>query len=85
MNLSLTPELEKLIKAKVKTGLYNNASEVVREALRFMETNHDLVHHMKLNQLRAELAAGEVEIARGEGIEFENADAIRNYFATIKQ
>ena len=34
MHVSLTPELENAVKAKVATGLYNNASEVVREALR---------------------------------------------------
>jgi antitoxin ParD1/3/4 len=38
MHISLTPELESHVKAKVETGLYNNASEVIREALRFMET-----------------------------------------------
>jgi len=35
MHISLTPELENIIKEKVASGLYNNASEVVREALRF--------------------------------------------------
>ena len=34
MNVSLTPKLEKYVRDKVATGLYNNASEVVREALR---------------------------------------------------
>lgn len=34
MNISLTPELDRLVKEKVASGLYNNASEVVREALR---------------------------------------------------
>ena len=34
LHVSLTPELEKAVKAKVASGLYNNASEVVREALR---------------------------------------------------
>ncbi|MGH6971770.1 MAG: type II toxin-antitoxin system ParD family antitoxin, partial [Caulobacteraceae bacterium] len=34
MNISLTPELERRIAEKVETGLYNTASEVVREALR---------------------------------------------------
>lgn len=34
MNVSLTPELEKYIRRKVASGLYNNASEVIREALR---------------------------------------------------
>jgi len=34
MNVSLTPELEKYVRRKVASGLYNNASEVIREALR---------------------------------------------------
>jgi len=34
MNVSLTDELESVIEEKVKSGLYNNASEVVRDALR---------------------------------------------------
>ena len=37
MNISLTPKLEGFVKAKVKTGDYNNASEVVREALRVLQ------------------------------------------------
>ena len=34
MNVSLTPELESVIEEKVRSGLYSNASEVVRDALR---------------------------------------------------
>jgi antitoxin ParD1/3/4 len=34
MYMSLTSELEEAVKSKVASGLYNNASEVVREALR---------------------------------------------------
>jgi putative addiction module CopG family antidote len=36
MNVSLTVELEKYVRRKVASGLYNNASEVVREALRLL-------------------------------------------------
>lgn len=36
MNVSLTPELEQYIRSKVDSGLYSNASEVVREALRLL-------------------------------------------------
>ena len=36
MNVSLTPELEAFVRMKVGTGIYNNASEVVREALRLL-------------------------------------------------
>ncbi|HRQ89961.1 MAG TPA: type II toxin-antitoxin system ParD family antitoxin [Bacteroidia bacterium] len=33
MNVSLTPELERLVREKVESGLYDNADEVVHEAL----------------------------------------------------
>ncbi len=34
MHISLTEKLDEYVKGKVQSGLYNNASEVVREALR---------------------------------------------------
>ncbi|MSV28135.1 MAG: type II toxin-antitoxin system ParD family antitoxin [Bryobacterales bacterium] len=36
MNISLTPELEQLIKDKVQTGLYQTVSEVLREGLHLL-------------------------------------------------
>ncbi len=48
LSVSLTPELMQLITAKVETGRYRSASEVVRAALRLFEqqdrsdtTRHD--------------------------------------------
>ena len=38
LNVSLTPALEKFVHDRVATGRYQTASEVVREALRMMET-----------------------------------------------
>ena len=37
MNVSLMPELEEFVDGKVESGLYNNASEVVREGLRLLK------------------------------------------------
>lgn len=37
MNVSLTDELARFVKAKVETGRYTSSSEVVREALRLLE------------------------------------------------
>ncbi len=37
MNVNLTSQLEDFIHSKVKSGLYNSASEVVRDALRLLE------------------------------------------------
>ena len=42
MNVSLTRELERFVDGKVESGLYNNASEVVREGLRLLK-EHDEV------------------------------------------
>ena len=39
MNVSVTPELYELVQRKVHSGLYGNASEVVRDALRRMNEN----------------------------------------------
>ncbi len=41
MNVSLTRELEKLVNEKVRGGLYQTASEVVREALRLLKQRDD--------------------------------------------
>ena len=57
MNISLTPQLESMVKQKVGTGLYNSASEVVREALRLLEAK-DQLNELKLTTLRQEIQKG---------------------------
>ena len=52
MHISLTPELTAYVKRKVESGYYNNASEVIREALRFMFTNEELIELMKAEALQ---------------------------------
>ena len=37
MNVSLSAELERLIEQKVKSGMYNSASEVIRAGLRLLQ------------------------------------------------
>lgn len=66
MNVSLTPELEQLVQAKVQSGRYNSASEVVREALRLMEQKDEL-RAIQLQELRARIDKGLAEADRGEG------------------
>ena len=65
MHISLTTELEAAIKQKINSGYYNNASEVIRDALRFWETNEELVNYMKLENLQKRLAVGADQAARG--------------------
>lgn len=58
MNISLTPQLEDMIRQKVASGLYNSASEVIRDALRLME-EQDRVRALKLEQLRKDIREGQ--------------------------
>ena len=74
MNISLTPELEKYVKKKVKSGLYNSSSEVVREALRLLEEN-DTLRKARFQELRREIARGIEQADAGKIIRFD-VDAI---------
>jgi antitoxin ParD1/3/4 len=64
MNVSLTPQIEAMIRQRVESGRYHNASEVVQEALRLLE------EHEKLEHLRSLLAVGLEQARRGELIEY---------------
>jgi len=83
MNISLTPELEARVKSKVKGGLYNNASEVIREALRFMETHEEWINEIKLFHLRKQLNTGINQIEQGDGMVIESKTALDSLFKDI--
>jgi antitoxin ParD1/3/4 len=57
MNISLTPHLEEMIRAKIASGSYTSASEVVREALRLLE-EEDQIRTLKLQKLREDIQEG---------------------------
>lgn len=66
MNVSLTPELMQIVQQKVESGLYNNASEVIREAIRQLDMNAALLYELKLAHLRDVLSKGVGEAQKGE-------------------
>lgn len=47
MNVSLTPKLDDFVGNQVKSGRYRSASEVVREALRMLETRQTETHQIQ--------------------------------------
>ena len=60
MNFSLGKKLENYVAEQIEHGLYNNASEVVRDALRLHEE-----HHLKLESLRRDIQLGVQSVKAG--------------------
>lgn len=58
-NVNLTPELELFARGCVESGRYNNVSEVVRSALRLLQTSEErrLGFGAMLSEVRAEAEA----------------------------
>ncbi len=72
-NVNLTDELESFVVAKVESGRYENASEVVRAALRTLE-REEREYEAKLGALRRAIDEGD-----GSGI------AGGNPFARVRE
>ncbi|MDP2228906.1 MAG: type II toxin-antitoxin system ParD family antitoxin [Moraxellaceae bacterium] len=76
LNISLPPELENRVRQRVESGLYGSASEVVREALRLLDT-YEQSKQAGLAALRADIELGMADRAAGRVTPFDAA--------TIKQ
>ena len=63
MHVSLTDRLEAWVREKVDSGLYNNASEVIREALR-AKMLAEMSEAERLEALKAEIGLDQLD--RGE-------------------
>jgi antitoxin ParD1/3/4 len=65
-NVNLTQELDRFVLARVASGRFENASEVVRAALRTLEREEQL-YEAKLEALRAAIDEGDASgIAKGD-------------------
>jgi antitoxin ParD1/3/4 len=65
-NVNLTAELDRFVATKVKSGRYENASEVVRAGLRTLE-REEQQYAAKLAALRAAIDAGDASgISEGD-------------------
>lgn len=83
MNVSLTQELEAMVKDKVRTGLYHSASEVIREGLRLLK-DHDQLREIRLAELRKQVAIGIEQAERGEVHTAETSEDLHRFFDDIK-
>lgn len=65
-NVNLTKELDSFVLARVESGRFENASEVVRAALRTLE-REERVYEAKLEALRAAIDEGDASgVAKGD-------------------
>ena len=64
MKVSLTPQLQKFIDERLKTGMYETASEVVREGLRLLKERDD-ADQRRQDALRADIATGVAQADEG--------------------
>jgi antitoxin ParD1/3/4 len=78
-NINLTDALDRFVAELIASGQYQNASEVVRHALRLLKTEEEQ-RARKLELLRQAVQEGWDSFDRGEGVVVEDIDA---FFAEI--
>jgi antitoxin ParD1/3/4 len=74
MKVDLTPELEAVVQRKVASGLFADASAVVREAPRLM-LEQDRVRQAQVDFLRQSVSKGLDQLDRGEVVDGPRAVA----------
>ena len=65
MNISLTQKMEEWIHDKVASGMYQSASEVVREAIRVVYAYEQRQQTQTLEELRADIQLGMQDVEAG--------------------
>jgi len=69
MHLKLGEPYEKFIQNEIKAGLYSNATELVRDALRHM---HDDNERRRIEHIHALIAVGEEQIKTGKTVRYHS-------------
>jgi antitoxin ParD1/3/4 len=70
INVSLTPHLGRFVNARVASGRYQSASEVIRESLRLLE-ERETMKEATLGDLRKKIAVGLEQARRGDLLDGE--------------
>ncbi len=82
MNFSLTPSLEQFVRDRANSGDYNNASEVVRNAIRLLKRAEE-TRALKMERLRAAIRDGDEALARGDITEVNSDRELDELFAEL--
>jgi antitoxin ParD1/3/4 len=73
MSITLTPEQEQLIQAKLATGRYANVTEIIADALQLLEKRDR--YDRWVEEVRAKIDTAAAQLDRGEGVDGETAIA----------
>lgn len=77
-NISLTKHLDDFVDTTVRKGSHQNASEVVRDALRLLEASQKEAE-LKLQRLREAIAVGVTDHERGDYTEIRSKAELRKF------
>ncbi len=84
--ISLPPKIARYIRAKVKSGKYTNASEVVVDAVRKMQAAEDAATPQlvgaELEEVRRQVQEGVAQLENGEFEEFD-AEGLKAFFEDV--
>jgi antitoxin ParD1/3/4 len=83
-NVNLTDHLDRFIEARVTSGRFSNASEVVREGLRLLE-QRDQEDKARLEWLRAAAKEGFDAIDRGDYTALNSEEEIGAFLGEIRE
>jgi len=83
-NVVLTERQEELLETLVKSGRYQNASEVLRDGLRLVE-QREAEDAGKLKALRAAARAGVGALDRGDYKEFATVEELETYLNELSE
>ena len=72
VNIALTPELEAVVQARINAGLFADASEVVRDALR-----QSLAREQEHQWLVREAAIGFAQLEAGQTVTVESKEQFK--------
>ena len=83
-NIVLTESLALFVEQMVATGRYQNASEVLREGLRLVQSREE-EQAAKLDVLREAIVVGMDDIAAGRYTTYSNAESLRTHISDISK
>ena len=72
MNISIAPEFENFVNAKLESGVYGSASEMVGDALRLL-AERDELRRIRIEKLNNEIQLGLDDVANGRVISGEES------------